>query len=198
MILTFVPFTSIGITAIKKSKVDILCDNIPSAIWPVPHAPIIPVLLPPTELPIISSEFPNSDPLEVQSYDTEYKPSSLRVSALVWIADFLHHTDPLELNLTRAFSDYFKLGEAVPQGPVLSAILFPLFLAGVDERKLTVIDIAIFADDIVLWNSSTDPLIGLAQPNGSSRKLLIALSHACLQFSHLSSAVGIEPVILSL
>ncbi|GFR34173.1 hypothetical protein TNCT_495261 [Trichonephila clavata] len=73
MIVTFFPVISIGITA----KIQMLIsypDNIPSVIHPIPHGPNMPVLLPPTLLPVICSESSNSNYSQV---DTEYKPSEV-------------------------------------------------------------------------------------------------------------------------
>ena len=49
-------------------------DNIPSVIRPVSHGPDVPVPLPPTELPVISSESSDSEHSEVQGSNTEYRP----------------------------------------------------------------------------------------------------------------------------
>ncbi|GFT08625.1 probable RNA-directed DNA polymerase from transposon BS [Trichonephila clavipes] len=80
---------------------------------------------------------------------------NIRGSALVWIADFVHHRS-IRVKFNSTFSDPFRLGQGVPQGSVLSPTLFSLFLAGIEKRKPDPVDIAIFADDIVIWMSDTE------------------------------------------
>ncbi|GFU65911.1 uncharacterized protein TNCV_5012091 [Trichonephila clavipes] len=80
---------------------------------------------------------------------------NIRGSALVWIADFLHHRS-IRVKFNSTYSDPFRLGQGVPQGSVLSPSLFSLFLAGIEKRKPDPVDIAIFADDIIIWMSDTD------------------------------------------
>ncbi|GFS90390.1 hypothetical protein TNCV_4096241 [Trichonephila clavipes] len=63
----------------KNQKLISYPDNIPSAIYPVPHGPNMPVPLSPTELPVTSSESSNSDHSEVQGSDTEYKPFGINL-----------------------------------------------------------------------------------------------------------------------
>ncbi len=56
----------------KNQKLISYPDNIPSAIRPVPHGLDVPVPLPPTELPVITSESSDSEHPEVPGSDTEY------------------------------------------------------------------------------------------------------------------------------
>ena len=49
--------------------------NITSTIWPIPHESDMPMSLPPTESPVISSVSSDSEHPDILGPDTEYKPS---------------------------------------------------------------------------------------------------------------------------
>ncbi|GFU77316.1 uncharacterized protein TNCV_5090911, partial [Trichonephila clavipes] len=48
------------------------------------------------------------------------------------------------------------LSQGVPQGSVLSPLLFSLYIAGIEKIISRRCEVGLFADDIVLWNSNSD------------------------------------------
>ncbi|GFW87760.1 putative RNA-directed DNA polymerase from transposon BS [Trichonephila clavipes] len=55
--------------------------------------------------------------------------------------------------LPQTLSETFRLSQGVPQGSVLSPLLFYLYIAGIEKIISRRCEVGLFADDIVLWNS---------------------------------------------
>ncbi|GFW23556.1 putative RNA-directed DNA polymerase from transposon BS [Trichonephila clavipes] len=77
----------------------------------------------------------------------------IKGKALPWISDFLK-SRVIRVKYNKSLSKVFKLSQGVPQGSVLSPMLFSMFLAGVEKLFTENSSIGLFADDIVLWHSS--------------------------------------------
>ncbi|GBM54939.1 putative RNA-directed DNA polymerase from transposon X-element [Araneus ventricosus] len=72
--------------------------------------------------------------------------------ALAWIHDFLGRR-AISFKYNNTFSDSYKICQGVPQGSVLSPILFTIYLTGIEELLTRRCEVEIFADDVVLWKS---------------------------------------------
>ncbi|GFT85143.1 putative RNA-directed DNA polymerase from transposon BS [Trichonephila clavipes] len=66
--------------------------------------------------------------------------------------DLAHH----RVDTYIALSKTFRLSQGVPQGSVLSPLLFSLYIAGIEKIISRRCEVGLFADDIVLWNSDSD------------------------------------------
>ncbi|GBL86271.1 putative RNA-directed DNA polymerase from transposon BS [Araneus ventricosus] len=72
--------------------------------------------------------------------------------ALAWIHDFLGRR-AIRVKYNNTLSDSYKISQGVPQGSVLTPILFAIYLTGIEELLTRRCEVGIFADDIVLWKS---------------------------------------------
>ncbi|GFU67776.1 probable RNA-directed DNA polymerase from transposon BS [Trichonephila clavipes] len=79
----------------------------------------------------------------------------IRDRALSWIFDFLKYRE-IRVRFRDSLSKTFRLSQGVPQGLVLSPLLFSLYIAGIEKIISRRCEVGLFADDIVLWNSNSD------------------------------------------
>ncbi|GFS78259.1 probable RNA-directed DNA polymerase from transposon BS [Trichonephila clavipes] len=79
----------------------------------------------------------------------------IRDRALSWIFDFLKDRE-IRVRFRDSLSKTFRLSQGVPQGSVLSSLLFSLYIAGIEKIISRRCEVGLFADDIVLWNSNSD------------------------------------------
>ncbi|GFT36000.1 probable RNA-directed DNA polymerase from transposon BS [Trichonephila clavipes] len=79
----------------------------------------------------------------------------IRDRALSWIFDFLKDRE-IRVRFRDSLSKTFRLSQGVPQGSVLSPLLFSLYIAGIEKIISRRCEVGLFADDIVLWNSNSD------------------------------------------
>ncbi|GFS79614.1 probable RNA-directed DNA polymerase from transposon BS [Trichonephila clavipes] len=79
---------------------------------------------------------------------------SIRGRALPWISDFLWDRS-IRVKYNNCLSDPFPIRQGVPQGLVLSPVLFSLYITGIEKVLAKHCEVGIFADDIV-WSSSFD------------------------------------------
>ncbi|GFX97357.1 probable RNA-directed DNA polymerase from transposon X-element [Trichonephila clavipes] len=79
----------------------------------------------------------------------------IKGKALPWISYFLK-SRVIRVKYNKSLSKDFKLSQGVPQGLVLSPMVFSMFLAGVEKLITENSSIGLFTDDIVLWHSSHD------------------------------------------
>lgn len=83
-----------------------------------------------------------------------YSDFNIRGRALPWISDFMNNRS-FRVRFKNSLSGIYKTFQGIPQGSVLSPILFSLFMAGI-EKAAPPCQIAIYADDVVLWDHDTD------------------------------------------
>lgn len=76
----------------------------------------------------------------------------LRGNMLRWLSDFLHHR-LYSTKVGSEHSDYEEFRDGVPQGSVLSPLLFALYLADASPQVRGVY-FSFFADDMALWSTS--------------------------------------------
>ncbi|GFW55923.1 probable RNA-directed DNA polymerase from transposon BS [Trichonephila clavipes] len=79
----------------------------------------------------------------------------IRDRALAWIFDFLKDRE-IRVRFRDSLSKTFRLSQGVPQGSVLSPLLFSLYIVGIEKIISRRCEVGLFADDIVLWNSNSD------------------------------------------
>ncbi|GFV46393.1 probable RNA-directed DNA polymerase from transposon BS [Trichonephila clavipes] len=79
----------------------------------------------------------------------------IRDRALSWIFDFLKDRE-IRVRFRDSLSKTFRLSQGVPQGSVLSPLLFSFYIAGIEKIISRRCEVGLFADDIVLWNSNSD------------------------------------------
>ncbi|GFX29842.1 probable RNA-directed DNA polymerase from transposon BS [Trichonephila clavipes] len=79
----------------------------------------------------------------------------IRDRALSWIFDFLKDRE-IRVRFRDSLSKTFRLSQGVPQGSVLSPLLFSLYIAGIEKIISRTCEVGLIADDIVLWNSNSD------------------------------------------
>ena len=97
-----------------------------------------------------------------KAYDTVWKDGlrfklftkGVRGRLLFWLSDFLEHRKG-RVKLDDCVSNFMNLECGVPQGSVLSTLLFILYVDGV-RSVIKHCEISIFADDIALWIVEND------------------------------------------
>ncbi|GFX04335.1 reverse transcriptase domain-containing protein [Trichonephila clavipes] len=85
----------------------------------------------------------------------EYVGRCIRGRALPWISDFLWDRS-IRVKYNNCLSDPFAIRQGVPQGSVLSPVLFSLYITGIEKVLAKHCEVGIFADDIIVWSSSSD------------------------------------------
>ncbi|GFW28134.1 putative RNA-directed DNA polymerase from transposon BS [Trichonephila clavipes] len=80
---------------------------------------------------------------------------SIRGRALPWISDFLWDRS-IRVKYNNCLSDPFTIRQGVPQGSLLSPVLFSLYITGIEKVLAKHCEVGIFADDIIFWSSSSD------------------------------------------
>ncbi|GFU89874.1 putative RNA-directed DNA polymerase from transposon BS [Trichonephila clavipes] len=80
---------------------------------------------------------------------------SIRGTALPWISDFLWDRS-YRVNYNNCLSDPFAIRQGVPQGSVLSTVLFSLYITGIEKVLAKHCEVGIFADDIIVYSSGSD------------------------------------------
>ncbi|GFX11346.1 probable RNA-directed DNA polymerase from transposon BS [Trichonephila clavipes] len=80
---------------------------------------------------------------------------SIRGRALSWISDFLWDRSIL-VKYNNSLSDPFAIRQGVPQGSVLSPVLFSLYITGIEKVLAKRCEVGIFADDVIVWFSGSD------------------------------------------
>ncbi|GFT04609.1 reverse transcriptase domain-containing protein [Trichonephila clavipes] len=80
---------------------------------------------------------------------------SIRGRALPWISDFLWDRS-IRVKYNNYLSDPFAIRQDVPQGSVLSPVLFSLYITGIEKVLNKHCEVGIFADDIIAWSSGSD------------------------------------------
>ncbi|GFV78720.1 probable RNA-directed DNA polymerase from transposon BS [Trichonephila clavipes] len=80
---------------------------------------------------------------------------SIRGRALPWISDFLWDRF-IRVKYSNCLSDPFAIRQAVPQGSVLSPVLFSLYITGIEKVLAKHCEDGIFVDDIIVWSSGSD------------------------------------------
>ncbi|GFV41367.1 probable RNA-directed DNA polymerase from transposon BS [Trichonephila clavipes] len=89
-------------------------------------------------------------PIRKSSKKASY-PESFRPIALT---NFSYRE--IRVRFRDSLSKTFRLSQGVPQGSVLSPLLFSLYIAGIEKIISRRCEVGLFADDIVLWNSNSD------------------------------------------
>ncbi|GFV07661.1 putative RNA-directed DNA polymerase from transposon BS [Trichonephila clavipes] len=117
-----------------------------------------------------------------------YVKFGIRDRALPWIYDFLRDRH-IRVRFDSSTSNGFKISQGVPQGLVLSSILFTPFLAGIEKVINNDCETEIFADDIVLWSSGSDSEKVEESVNLALADVCFAVNHK-LSFSPTKSTVG--------
>ncbi|GFV41287.1 putative RNA-directed DNA polymerase from transposon BS [Trichonephila clavipes] len=79
---------------------------------------------------------------------------SLREKALPWISDSLWNRS-IRVKYNKCLSDPFAIRQGVPQGSVLSPVLFSLYITGIEKVLAKHCEVGIFAD-IIVWSSGSD------------------------------------------
>ncbi|GFV41467.1 probable RNA-directed DNA polymerase from transposon BS [Trichonephila clavipes] len=80
---------------------------------------------------------------------------SIRCRALPWISDFLWDRS-IRVKYNNCLSDPFAIRQGVPQGSVLSPVLFSLYITDIERVLAKHCEVGIFADDIIVWSSGSD------------------------------------------
>ncbi|GFV40935.1 putative RNA-directed DNA polymerase from transposon BS [Trichonephila clavipes] len=80
---------------------------------------------------------------------------SIRGRALPWISDFLWDRS-IRVKYNNCLYDPFAIRQGVPQGSVLSLVLLPLYITGIEKVLAKHCEIGIFADDIIVWSSGSN------------------------------------------
>ncbi|GFV76773.1 probable RNA-directed DNA polymerase from transposon BS [Trichonephila clavipes] len=80
---------------------------------------------------------------------------NIRGRALPWISDFLWDRS-IQVKYNNCLSDPFAIRQGVPQGSVLSAVLFSLYITGIERVLAKHCEVGIFAYDIIVWSSGSD------------------------------------------
>ncbi|GFW39541.1 putative RNA-directed DNA polymerase from transposon BS [Trichonephila clavipes] len=80
---------------------------------------------------------------------------TIRGRALPWISDFLWDRS-IRVKYNNCLSDPFAIRQGVPQGSVLSPVLFSLYITGIEKVLTKHCEVGIFADDIIVWSSGSD------------------------------------------
>ncbi|GFU80275.1 probable RNA-directed DNA polymerase from transposon BS [Trichonephila clavipes] len=80
---------------------------------------------------------------------------SIRGRALPWISDFLWDRS-IRVKYNNCLSDPFAIRQGVPQGSVLSPVLFSLYITGIEKVLAKHCEVGIFADDIITWSSGSN------------------------------------------
>lgn len=99
-----------------------------------------------------------------------YKLFHLKLSGnmLAWIAAFLFHRK-YRVRTFQAVSHPLEFNIGVPQGSVLRTLLFRIFINDITETITT--DYSLYADDIVIWSTNTDPTAAIRNLNNSLQRL---------------------------
>ncbi|GFX50992.1 reverse transcriptase domain-containing protein [Trichonephila clavipes] len=80
---------------------------------------------------------------------------SIRGRALPWISDFLWDRS-IRVKYNNCLPDSFAIRQGLPQGSVLSPVLFSLYITGTEKVLAKHCEVGIFADDITVWSSGSD------------------------------------------
>ncbi|GFU64676.1 probable RNA-directed DNA polymerase from transposon BS [Trichonephila clavipes] len=80
---------------------------------------------------------------------------SIRGRALPWISDFLCDRS-VRVIYNNCLSDPFAIRQGVPQGSVLSPVLFSFYITGIEKVLAKHCEVGIFADDIIAGSSGSD------------------------------------------
>ncbi|GFQ95294.1 putative RNA-directed DNA polymerase from transposon BS [Trichonephila clavata] len=83
-----------------------------------------------------------------------YSTFKIRGRILSWLADFLR-ARCIRIKFKNTVSGKFRSSQGIPQGSVLSPILFSLFIAGIETDANSDHCMGLYADDIIIWSSST-------------------------------------------
>ncbi|GFV65292.1 RNA-directed DNA polymerase from mobile element jockey [Trichonephila clavipes] len=78
-----------------------------------------------------------------------------RKSPSPWISDFLWDRS-IRVKYNNFLSDPFAIRQGVPQGSVLSPVLFSLYITGIEKVLAKYCEVGIFANDIIVWSSGSD------------------------------------------
>ncbi|GFV90621.1 RNA-directed DNA polymerase from mobile element jockey [Trichonephila clavipes] len=80
---------------------------------------------------------------------------SIRGRAPPWISDFFCDRS-IRVKYNNCLSDPFAIRQGVPQGSVLSPVLFSLCITVIEKLLAKHCEVGIFADDIIVWSSDSD------------------------------------------
>ena len=73
-------------------------------------------------------------------------------NALIWISDFLKNRK-INVRFNGVYSHERKTWDNVPQGSVLSALLFLIYINNIHPHLHKETKMACYVDDIVIWHS---------------------------------------------
>ncbi|UYV65268.1 hypothetical protein LAZ67_3003760 [Cordylochernes scorpioides] len=96
----------------------------------------------------------------------------LRGKMMGWIGSFLTRRT-FQVNFKEQLSKTGRLFQGLPQGSILSPLLFSINLNDMDSRITKYCDFALYADDIIIWSSKRD----LKEANKNVNKALKELQH---------------------
>ncbi|GFY05958.1 reverse transcriptase domain-containing protein [Trichonephila clavipes] len=87
--------------------------------------------------------------------DKNTDKQAIRDRALPWISDFLWDRS-IRVKYNNCLSDPFPIRQGVPQGSMLSPVLFSLYITGIEKVLAKHCEVRIFADHIIVWSSGSD------------------------------------------
>ena len=118
-----------------------------------------------------------------------YHASNINGRALAWIYDFFKMRT-FKVKYNSEYSKTYKQFQGTPQGSVLSPILFTLYLAGIEKQINEETDIALFADDIILWTQNHNAQEAELHLNNSVTSVNKYASEHKLNFNPAKSEIG--------
>ncbi|UYV84791.1 hypothetical protein LAZ67_X003521 [Cordylochernes scorpioides] len=96
----------------------------------------------------------------------------IRGKMMGWIGSFLTGRT-FQVNFKEQLSKTGRLFQGLPQGSILSPLLFSIYLNDMGSRITKYCDFALYADDIIIWSSKRD----LKEANKNVNKALKELQH---------------------